>query len=157
MKSLILTIVVVALSGAACFAEPPAPTFKKIRLTDKFQCGGPTTAISTRTGNSTSWPAPTGTKAPTSRRARNLSARGYDPEELLEQLPDLHRRFQRRRLARILYVPIPGADAYWYENPGRQGRPWKKHLALKDVGNESPAWVDINGDGRPELVYNMTG
>ena len=25
------------------------------------------------------------------------------------------------------------------------------------MGNESPTWADVNGDGRPELVYNTTG
>ncbi len=25
------------------------------------------------------------------------------------------------------------------------------------MGNESPAWADINGDGRPELIYNIDG
>ena len=38
----------------------------------------------------------------------------------------------------MLYVPYPGKDAYWYENPGAKGGPWKKHCRLKDVGNESP-------------------
>ena len=52
---------------------------------------------------------------------------------------------------------MPGEDAYWYENPGAKGGPWKKHLAVKDVGNESPLLADINGDGRPELIYNVTG
>jgi hypothetical protein len=28
---------------------------------------------------------------------------------------------------------------------------------MHDCGNESPVWVDVNGDRRPELVYNITG
>ena len=57
----------------------------------------------------------------------------------------------------MLYLPHPGQDAYWYENPGGKDGPWKKHFALKNVGNESPMWADINGDGRPELIYNIDG
>ena len=34
----------------------------------------------------------------------------------------------------VLYVPFPGADAYWYENPAGKDQPWKKHLALTGRG-----------------------
>src|SRR5690606_7917967 len=51
----------------------------------------------------------------------------------------------------------PGNDASWYENPAGKEGPWKPHFALKDVGNESPVWGDVNADGRPELIYNITG
>ena len=83
---------------------------------------------------------------------------GLRSQRLLRQLPHLHRRFQRRRLAgRALRAAFPASEAYWYENPAGKDGPWKKHLALKNVGNESPMWADINGDGRPELVYNING
>ena len=52
----------------------------------------------------------------------------------------------------ILSVPMPGTPAYWFENPGTTAGDWKKHEALSDVSNESPVFVDITGDGRPELV-----
>ena len=57
----------------------------------------------------------------------------------------------------VLEIGMPGEAAFWYENPaGKEGH-WKQHLALKNVGNESPVWGDVNGDGRPELVYNIDG
>ena len=52
----------------------------------------------------------------------------------------------------ILAVGMPGQVAHWYENPGRSKDYWKKHAALDDVGNESPQFSDLTGDGRPELV-----
>ncbi|MDG1898116.1 MAG: FG-GAP-like repeat-containing protein, partial [Fuerstiella sp.] len=52
----------------------------------------------------------------------------------------------------ILAIPIPGAPAHWFQNPGDAKGTWNKHLALSDVSNESPIFDDITGDGKPELV-----
>lgn len=46
----------------------------------------------------------------------------------------------------------------WYENPGGGAeQPWPRHLidVLKNV--HSQALQDLDGDGRPELVANVTG
>ncbi|MCP4786928.1 MAG: c-type cytochrome [Fuerstiella sp.] len=52
----------------------------------------------------------------------------------------------------ILAIPIPGAPAHWFENPGDGSGKWNKHPALSDVSNESPIFDDITGNGKPELV-----
>jgi hypothetical protein len=57
----------------------------------------------------------------------------------------------------ILVVPFPGKECYWYANPqGGAGR-WEQHLVHATVGNESPLWGDVDGDGRPELVFCIDG
>jgi len=65
--------------------------------------------------------------------------------------------------ADILVVGFPGQDAHWFENPGgelaepsqsSQEKPWVRRLAHKAVGNESPCFRDLTGDGKPELVFN---
>ncbi len=43
-------------------------------------------------------------------------------------------------------------QAFWYENPAKSNGPWKKHFAFERVKGESPTLVDVNGDGRPELL-----
>ena len=50
----------------------------------------------------------------------------------------------------LIVVDYPGKLAYWYENPKNEPGHWKKHLIHEsvDVGNESPAFVDLDGDGR---------
>ncbi len=53
----------------------------------------------------------------------------------------------------LIVVGFPGKETHWLENPGRQGGAWKKHLAIERTGNENPAYVDIDGDSRRELVY----
>jgi hypothetical protein len=42
--------------------------------------------------------------------------------------------------------------AYWYENPRGAPGYWKKHYAYERVQGESPTLVDIDADGRPELI-----
>jgi hypothetical protein len=43
-------------------------------------------------------------------------------------------------------------QAFWYENP--QGKPglWKKYFAFHRVQGETPPFLDVDGDGKPELV-----
>lgn len=52
----------------------------------------------------------------------------------------------------VLVLGFPGKAVHWYENP--QGAPgfWPPHLVFGEVGNESPLFADITGDGRPEIV-----
>jgi hypothetical protein len=58
----------------------------------------------------------------------------------------------------ILIVGFPGEDASWFENPGGATRvsagdtPWKRHLVLDQVDDESPEYVDLLGDGKREIV-----
>jgi FG-GAP-like repeat len=57
----------------------------------------------------------------------------------------------------VFCVPFPGKEGYWFENPGTKEGHWPQHLAYPMVGNESPVWTDVNGDGRPDLVFNNEG
>ncbi len=57
----------------------------------------------------------------------------------------------------ILIYGFPGKDASWYENPkGKEGH-WERHVVFQVVENESPAWTDLTGDGKPEIVCNSGG
>jgi hypothetical protein len=57
----------------------------------------------------------------------------------------------------IIRVGFPGSEAIWYENPkGAPGR-WTRRVAHPQIGNESPAFADLDGDGRRELVFHADG
>jgi hypothetical protein len=47
--------------------------------------------------------------------------------------------------------------AYWLRNPGAGGGGWTRHQVLDRVDNESPLFLDLTGDGRPELVFHVAG
>ena len=54
----------------------------------------------------------------------------------------------------LIRVDWPGKAAYWHENPKNKPGHWNKHLIHSSVGNESPMMVDIDGDGRLDLLCN---
>ena len=53
-----------------------------------------------------------------------------------------------------LRISLPGEEAVWYENPGKTNQHWRMHPLLDSCGNESPAFVDVDGDGRADLLCN---
>lgn len=59
----------------------------------------------------------------------------------------------------LLAINEPGKEARWYRNPGPDGQTsyWERFDVFQDVSNESPAFVDVTGDGVPELVCIHAG
>ena len=59
----------------------------------------------------------------------------------------------------VLTAGFPGTPAFLYENRRAEevGKPWPKHEVLDSVANESPQFIDIVGDERPELVCTHEG
>lgn len=53
----------------------------------------------------------------------------------------------------FIVVGFPGKEAYWYENPKNIKGHWKEHLIDSNACNESPMFVDIDGNGRKDLVF----
>ncbi|HWK56487.1 MAG TPA: VCBS repeat-containing protein [Parapedobacter sp.] len=49
-------------------------------------------------------------------------------------------------------VDFPGKEVWWYQNPGTQGGFWKQHVITATASNESPAFVDVDGDGREDIL-----
>jgi hypothetical protein len=58
----------------------------------------------------------------------------------------------------VLLVGFPGAPAAWLENPRKLDVPWPRHdVLVSPIDNEAPEFVDITGDGAPELVHMAAG
>lgn len=56
----------------------------------------------------------------------------------------------------LVVVDFPGQYAHWFQNPAGRAEHWKKHVVYDNVGNESPAFVDVDGDGRTDLLCGDT-
>jgi hypothetical protein len=54
----------------------------------------------------------------------------------------------------LIKIGFPSKEAFWYENPKNVGGHWKERLVHPSVGNESPMFVDIDDDGRLDLLCN---
>jgi hypothetical protein len=52
----------------------------------------------------------------------------------------------------LLVVDFPGTPTWWFENPKGEEKPWTKHTATPVTNNESPQYVDLDGDGKRELL-----
>ena len=59
----------------------------------------------------------------------------------------------------VVIVDYPGKPAFWFENQKNQPGQWKKHIIADSVGiaNESPGFIDINGDGRRDILCGDKG
>lgn len=59
----------------------------------------------------------------------------------------------------VFTVGFPGTPAFVYQNPGRENAAelWTKHQVFDWVSNESPQFLQLVGDDRPELVCSRDG
>lgn len=56
----------------------------------------------------------------------------------------------------LIRFDLPGGVCAWYQNPKNKNDLWQSHLILNSAGNESPAFVDVDKDGRMDLICNDT-
>lgn len=158
MKKLSLLAVAIDLACTTCLAEPPLPSFKTVRLSDKFVAEGAYYGDFNRDGKLDVVAGPYWYEDPDFQKRHEVRpAQGFDPKQYSDNFLTFVGDFNGDGWPDILYIGFPGNDTYWYENPAGMPGHWKRHLVAKNVGNESPAWGDINGDGRPELIYNIDG
>ncbi|MBL9139256.1 MAG: VCBS repeat-containing protein [Verrucomicrobiales bacterium] len=57
----------------------------------------------------------------------------------------------------ILVVGFPGKETAWFQNPKGATGHWKRHVIFEQTDNESPTFLDLTGDGQPELVCITKG
>ena len=158
MLRTMVSLVLVILWCSAVDAETPATAYKKLQLTDKFFCEGAYYADFNRDGTMDVVSGPYWYAGPDFQQRHEVrEPHEFDPKGYSDNFLTYTGDFNGDGWVDILYAPWPGQDASWYENPGAKEGRWAAHFALKNVGNESPVWGDVNGDGRPDLVYNIDG
>lgn len=57
----------------------------------------------------------------------------------------------------VLVLGFPGEDAYWLQNPQGIGKEWKRFSVVKPLDNESPFFIDLTGDSKPEILCSQHG
>jgi hypothetical protein len=155
---MMLLLVVAITWSVAVHADTPETRYQKLHLTDKFHCEGAYHGDFNRDGHVDVVSGPYWYAGPDFQQRHEVRPpQEFDPKGYSDNFLTYTGDFNADGWVDILYVPWPGQDASWYENPGEQEGHWKAHFALSNVGNESPVWGDVNGDGRPDLVYNIDG
>jgi hypothetical protein len=54
--------------------------------------------------------------------------------------------------ADLIIVDWPGAQTWWLENPKQASAAWKQHVLTPVTNNESPQFVDVDSDGKLDLL-----
>jgi hypothetical protein len=155
MRTLVFLLLGSYVSLSIAHAET---TYEKHHLTDRFYCEGAFYGDFNHDGQVDIVAGPYWYAGPEFKQQHEIhTPEAYDPNGYSENFLTYTADFNDDQWDDVLYVPWPGKDAMWYENPAGKNKPWKSHRALNNVGNESPAWGDVNGDSRPDLVFNIDG
>jgi hypothetical protein len=56
----------------------------------------------------------------------------------------------------VIVCDFPGTPTWWFENPKETNSEWKRHLCIPVTNNESPDYIDLDGDGRRELIVAIS-
>ena len=136
-------------------AEPSPPVaFRRVRLDEAFRSEGVAVADFNRDGRLDIATGNTLYLGPDWKpRPMLAAAKEYDPAHYSDEFLCFAEDVDRDGWMDLIVVGFPGAGTRWLRNPGRLGGPWKEFPAIEKTGNESPAWVDVDGDGRKELVF----
>lgn len=52
----------------------------------------------------------------------------------------------------LISIDFPGTPCHWFENPQNKEGNWKQHEIWHSAANETPQFLDLTGDGKPELI-----
>jgi hypothetical protein len=177
MKLLLASFVLGA--SASCFGANVIHTFKKVQLTDKFWAEGANFGDFNHDGKMDIVSGPFWYEGPDFRKAHeffpaNATFKRKKSDGTQETIPGfegalgvnnaysesfiiLAYDFNKDGWDDVLVYGFPGKDASWFENPkGREGH-WQRHVILDMADNESPDFMDINGDGKPDLLCCSRG
>jgi len=158
-KSLGAAAVVCGILVGAARAEVPARpnvVFKKTQLDDKFRSEGVAVGDFNHDGamdvaaGSVYYAAPDWTM-----HAIWEKATEYDPHGYSNSFMNWADDFNGDGWTDLLVVDFPGKETWWYENPQGSAGAWPRHLVTPVTNNESPTYLDVDGDGRKELIMGV--
>lgn len=158
MKHAFATIFLCA--AAASAAEPVLHTFERVQLTDTYYSEGVNTADLDKDGHMDVIYGPFWFAGP-----------DFQTKRLIYQaMPQPREAYANHFFAwpydvdgdgwtDVLTAGFPGTPAHVYRNPGKEGHaaPWPKHQVFDWVSNESPHFINLVGDEKPELVCTRDG
>lgn len=80
-------------------------------------------------------------------------AREFDPLQYSDTFCNFAADVNGDGYTDLIVVDFPGKETWWFENPGESGDRWTRHAATPVTNNESPTYLDVTGNGRPELLF----
>lgn len=157
MKSSLATVSALALTALAVQA---APTFKKFTLTEEFVAEGAHFADFDHDGHNDICAGPYIWKGPEFKERIEYTKpadKAYDPAKgYSDYFLTYTYDFNSDGWQDILVYSWPGKETWVFENPQNKGGAWTRHTIFDITDNESPTIGDMNGDGKPELIFHTS-
>ena len=178
MKHFTIALAALALGASLAAAQQDLPTFRKIQITDKFWSEGADFADFNHDGQMDVVSGPFWYEGPdfkvrheycpaqhsftaTNSAGKEITVDGFEgalgvknaySEDFLTFTFDIN----GDGWADIVIVGYPGKAAYWYENPHNKEGHWPRHTIIDSTDDESPAFGDLLGNGKPQLICIMS-
>ncbi len=133
----------------------PEGNLKKITLTRDFLSEGVAVADLNKDGKMDIVAGYYWFEAPNWTRHEMAPSRVFDPrKEYSNSFLDLGMDVNQDGWDDVVIIDFPGKPGFWFENPGKKGGEWPKHMLAESMGiaNESPGFFDIDGDGRLDIL-----
>lgn len=156
MKSLILTFL---LPAAFAGAADALHTFKRVDLAYQYFSEGATLGDMNRDGKADVISGPYWYEGPDFQKKHEIypvkvaDKNGYSMNCFFTWVAD----FDGDGWNDLLYVGFPGTAAVVFTNPKGREEHWKSHPVFNKVDNESPSFLDVTGDGKPEIICMSDG
>ncbi len=133
----------------------PSDSFIKTKITGDFISEGVAVADLNKDGRMDIVAGYYWFEAPSWTRHEMAPSRAFDPrKEYSNSFLNLGMDVNLDGWDDVVIIDFPGKPGLWFENPKNQQGQWKKHIIADSVGiaNESPGFVDIDGDGRLDIL-----
>ena len=150
-------LVVASTQGAA--EDHLVHSWKRLQLSDAFYAEGASFGDLNRDGQSDVIAGPFWYEGPSfSTRHELFSPKPFDRNGYSDNFFIWVRDFNADGWNDVLVLGFPGKEASWLENPRGTESHWTRHVVFESgLDNESPTFLDLNGDGREEIVFSFQG
>jgi len=84
------------------------------------------------------------------------NAKEYDPHQYSNSFGNWADDLNGDGWQDLIVVDFPGQRTWWFENPQASPGAWPRHVGTPVTNNESPQYIDVDGDGRRALVLGYS-